>query len=313
MAANTKIISMLADVLRIQYDKKRMIAYGEFQGFTLLVTGTAVKSRAAIDISLCAGKDQASIDVGMFVGSTIPEDISYNVHGYRLNLTVLNKGNVKKIVDRATDTVISVVNMLTGAGYVNYDEMGMEGPSNAYFARGKYLLMNESSAGQMSFEAKKDLDTEIQTEERLIPGIIGALIGSLGGVVLMVLIGRLGRVSMLSGLVMGIGVIFGYKKLGKKFSTLSSIICVVIAVGMSYVGFKIDNGLDLYLELKDYLEGSFMDFVLYGKSIYEMVGELGTYYANMVLMLLTGAGGAIASIFAERQNQKDSYKIEKLG
>ena len=60
-----------------------------------------------------------------------------------------------------------------------------------------------------------------------MPGIVGALIGSLIGAVVIVIVGQLGYVAAVSGLVMAICTLKGYEMLGKKLGTPGIIISCV--------------------------------------------------------------------------------------
>lgn len=76
----------------------------------------------------------------------------------------------------------------------------------------------------------------VQERENVLMGTVGALLGSLAGVVVMVILDRLGFVAALSGIVMMLGAVWGYNRFGKAASVKGLIISGVIAIGMVYVG-----------------------------------------------------------------------------
>ena len=68
-----------------------------------------------------------------------------------------------------------------------------------------------------------------------VMGILGAIIFSLIGCAVWILIGKLGYISYLGGIAMAFSTIFGYHLFGKKFDTLGLIISIVIVLIMVFV------------------------------------------------------------------------------
>ena len=66
--------------------------------------------------------------------------------------------------------------------------------------------------------------------ENVISGIVGAFLGSLIGVVVIVLLDQLGYVAALSGIVMGVCTLKGYELLGGKLSKRGVVISVLIMI-----------------------------------------------------------------------------------
>lgn len=74
--------------------------------------------------------------------------------------------------------------------------------------------------------------TAISQPANPVMGIIGAVLFSLIGCAVWILIGKLGYVSYLGGIAMAFSTIFGYHLFGKKFDTLGLIISIVIVLIM---------------------------------------------------------------------------------
>lgn len=75
-----------------------------------------------------------------------------------------------------------------------------------------------------------------QTQERVLPGILGALLCSLAGVVFMVLLRQIGYVSSLSGIIMLACTAWGYAHFGKAMSTKGILFSILIVIAMIYMG-----------------------------------------------------------------------------
>lgn len=77
--------------------------------------------------------------------------------------------------------------------------------------------------------------TAISQPANPVMGILGAIIFSLIGCAVWILIGKLGYISYLGGIAMAFSTIFGYHLFGKKFDTLGLIISIVIVLVMVLV------------------------------------------------------------------------------
>lgn len=74
--------------------------------------------------------------------------------------------------------------------------------------------------------------TAIVQESKPLMGILGALLFSLIGCAVWIIIGKLGYISYLGGVAMAFSTIFGYHLFGKKFDVLGLITSIVIVLIM---------------------------------------------------------------------------------
>lgn len=74
--------------------------------------------------------------------------------------------------------------------------------------------------------------TAIVQESKPLMGILGALLFSLIGCAIWIIIGKLGYISYLGGVAMAFSTIFGYHLFGKKFDVLGLITSIVIVLIM---------------------------------------------------------------------------------
>lgn len=97
-------------------------------------------------------------------------------------------------------------------------------------------------------EAKLSVNNK---SENLIGGAVGAFLGSLIGVVLWVIIGKLGYIAGIAGAVMAISALFGYEKLGRKLGKKGTVICIIILIVMVYFSTKLSWAIDAYDAFKE--------------------------------------------------------------
>ena len=125
----------------------------------------------------------------------------------------------------ALDTLIT---FLRTNGYTNCCEhCGRPEGVDAYTVSGNAYLLCEPCFGQVSEAAAQQNQTKMQKQEQVLPGIVGALIGSL-------------YVAAVSGLVMAICTLKGYEMLGKKLGTPGIIISCVLMLLMIFLAYQAD-------------------------------------------------------------------------
>ena len=78
--------------------------------------------------------------------------------------------------------------------------------------------MNEECFKELSTQLKIETDSYNSQKENVLIGTVGAFIGAIIGGAVALFIARMGYVSYIAGLVLGVCVVKGYEILGKKFS-----------------------------------------------------------------------------------------------
>lgn len=137
---------------------------------------------------------------------------------------------------------------------------------------------------------------ETPRQENFGMGVLGAFLGSLVGVIVIIALSRLGIISAISGLVMAFAALKGYEKLSGASSTRGIVVTIAIMVVMTFVADWVDWGIVV-------AEGLNMDLP---KAIQMLptVMELGaidmeSYFANLVMLYVFVAVGAVAVIGSE--------------
>lgn len=161
------------------------------------------------------------------------------------------------------------------------------------------------------FRHAKAMDTTMKQAkpESVVGGIIGAFLGSVLGVLCIVILGQLGYVAALSGFVMAVCTMKGYELLGRKLSVKGTVISVLIMLVMTYVGNQLDWAVALMREVG-------LDIVTAYQTVDYMVvaGMMdGAYWANLVLVYLFALLGAVPTVINAMKNQKGIERFHRLG
>ena len=133
-------------------------------------------------------------------------------------------------------------------------------------------------------------------------GAIGAVIGSLAGVVAIILFDLIGFVASLAGVVMGYATLFMYEKLAKGISKKGVIICIVVMIVMVLVGENLAWSIAIAKELNTPVTDIFPN--LY--QILKLADVMGSYIGNLALVYLFTALGAFSIIKTKLELIKNS-------
>lgn len=314
MAALNKIAEKAAGELGLNFGTNHQVAFGQYQGFTMLIM--PMYKEKNIRLLFCASKGGYEADRAVVESEGLEDGVSYETKGLCHSFFIKAARKDSDTVSRIVRTAEKAVSALINAGFTNCSENGAEDYTDIYFENETYRFYTNAEADSKRSELSEKKDEYDSIIENKPLGTIGAIIGSLIGVILIILIGRLRRVSVLSGLVMGLGCIGCYKWLGKKLSFYGAVVCTVISLIMSYLSFRTDAAIDLFNAFKgtEYAgEFPFSFCFRYAKELFEAADELGTYYMNLFMIMLGGAGGSAVMIWTDRYHTKRSFVLTKLG
>ena len=139
---------------------------------------------------------------------------------------------------------------------------------------------------------------EVDKKEDIVKGIVGALIGSLAGVVAIILLDLVGFVASAAGVVMGVCTITLYEKFAGSISKKGIIACIVVMVVMTLVAENLAVSIAIYKALKEIGINSSVWLVF--KNLYGLMSdgyiEVGNYVLALVLVYVFTALGAYSVI-----------------
>ncbi len=153
--------------------------------------------------------------------ATAPESTGYSTAQSLAELKPPTNGNLPPINGGFSQPAYSPMNNNGGFVQQPMNNGGfVQRPMNSFGNDGRFV------AGR---------PTAISQSANPVMGILGAIVFSLIGCAVWILIGKLGYISYLGGIAMAFSTIFGYHLFGKKFDTLGLIISIVIVLIMVFV------------------------------------------------------------------------------
>ena len=298
MSSAMQKLSAAAETTGLSFDRERNILYGTFgnYAFAVLVNASNVRycsilfhvTRDGNPFTANDGKEIAkeSNKLLQFAKPSGAAPASFLV-----KLEKDEQGTAQRVLDALTFLSTAFSNR----GYVNTCESCRQEVATEPCTVGnglRFLCPDcfESVSASMNDRAHR----EAETPENVPAGIVGALGGALLGAVVVVIFGRLGYVTALSGLIAAICALKGYELLAKKMSVKGAIISCIAMLAMIYVGHRADWA----IEAAQY-------FTL-------LEAELGQYLKGLFMVYLFAILGAVPTVISSLKQQKTKYTVQKL-
>lgn len=328
MANQKKVIQELANRWNFTYNKKNGVTLGGYRGFTIAVYPSLLQSKGTVELKFYAG-DVSGLSTGTgdyglddgcrmvtaqdFSSLNLPSEIYFRVDQGEIVVARVCKGKVNDMVVSLADAVDKIITVLENNHYVNVDCMGQQGVGHLMIVQGEKKIVTAASAAALSKSLKQGEQEALAQPENVLLGSLGAIVGSLAGIVLAVIFSLMNRISYFSGALGGFCSVWLYKKLGGRTSLTGCIVgCIANAVA-SYCSAVLCCGLDLWRIYKS--SGYNVDFsyvLFHAKEIYELYGELDAYYHNFYMTLGFGVISSLIIVISAYASEKSKYSLKKL-
>ncbi len=314
MASNKKILKATVEELGIRFDPKKLVAYGRYQKYSVLINGSNTADRNQhIILMFAMALEGNPPEITQSVADILPGKAKYKIDGYTISLDVPIKGEYKKEPDALAGLIKSLVFYFDNHGYENCDIKGTIGATDVYMLRGNWAFLNAESTEEYKQSLSEEAKEFAEKKERVLPGIIGALIGAAAGALLVFCIARLGIISSGASFLMGIAVVIGYKWKGVKLSAFSAVLCTALTVGFTYLAFRLDTAFTIHKALgKAGMDSTISECFTNAKSIMQAADSMSVYEHNFLLMMGIGTLSAVVSAWIVLASQKEQYQVERL-
>ncbi len=129
--------------------------------------------------------------------------------------------------------------------------------------------------------------------ENIVAGVVGAFLGTLVGVVCVIVLGQMGYVASISGLIMAVGALKGYELLGGTLSKKGAVISSVLILGMTYLAHRISCAVALSTTMGI---GVLRCFNMVPMLVKTGAVESRAYWGDLVMLYLFTLLGAVPTI-----------------
>ncbi|MBJ8350426.1 hypothetical protein [Streptococcus zalophi] len=305
------VLENVKNATGFQLDKETGTLYGIKDGFHFAVVPTGNNKLHQLLFSL--GKNNQPIGEEDYkeLKSGSKAITRFTPMNYKVIFDVKTGLTQAKTAENIQQALEDAVSFFKTRQYEDVDEMtGETGRSEIYLISGAINFLTPESYAKMTAELNIDIQKETQKSENVVAGIVGAVFGSLIGVIAIVIIGQLGYVSIISGVIMGVSTISGYELLGKRLTKKGIAISVIIMLIMVYVA----NQADIALSIARYYEVSFFEvFPEVNDLVAEGYLDSSIYWTNLGMIYLFSVLGFGSTVFGILKSRQEKFTTRRLG
>lgn len=302
-----KVLKNVVANLGLHYDEKEKIAWGIYNGFMMSTGRLKINKQLHIYVSFCVSIQEAPIPAMYLANVKKPDKVRIIVEKFKISMWIPENGAHDDIVTKVIETVNAAIDYFHSIGAVNCDERGMVDIPSLWRVSGRVTFLCEESVESLKNAMGKETATKAEMKERYMATVLGTLLGALVGGLVTLLATRLGIMSCLCGIIMGIAVVWGYRKVAKKFSVVSMIICILISAVMTYFVYNLNMAIEVYQTFK---EEGMADITF--RFCLRNVNTTSSYYLNLILMMLAGIGCVGAVSWTEYKGEKERLEMYQL-
>lgn len=312
--------AMLAAAVGLSYDAANDVLYGQKDGYEVMIYAPNSSYPYMMCIHISARNEYGgalnAADMKAFSKSVKCiarcDQKNNSVFAY-----IKNQSNAEKLKGCLGEALSAFTAFLRQKGFTTCcSSCGKSGEVSGYRMLNSYFQLCEECEAGIRNNLTIMSQQEQQKRENIIAGIVGALLGSLGGVLCIVVLGQLGYVASISGVVMAIGVLKGYEKLGGKLTKKGVIISVIVMLLMIYVGNQLDWAIKYYTNGgSDYGLNIFECYRLVPALVFKISREAVrvAYIRNLVLLYVFMLFGAVPTIRNRVYEQDIKGTMVKIG
>ena len=300
----------LAQRAGLQVDQESGALYGARDDFSLVAYPANLSYPYLLTIAVAATRESGPLtkeEIKAFRREN-PDAAAVNQSGYCVTAVLKAKRRQEQLAEMLDQTLGALAGFLRRQGFRPCCQTcGREVETAPRYLSGGYAMLCQDCYAQLQ---QRVVTSHAARTENRVAGVVGALLGSLAGVLCIVLISQLGYVAALSGLVMAVCTLKGYELLGGKLSGVGIAISSLLMLAMTYVGDRLDWAIIIARELETDL---FTGFRVVPLLLSEQMIDAGRYWGNLAMLYAFLLIGAVPTVLAAAKNQKRAGRAYTLG
>ena len=300
----------------LRYDEANNLFHGVRDGFDFIVYAADENHPFSLVLHTAAKSADGSVLDKKVVRAFEKSSRSIGYLGQKnMDIRVTVQATAKNLKEALNECITATTAFLRANSYSPCcDLCGQPVETVALKMGGEYYHMCPDCEMKMRSDAAMKAQQTARKKENIIGGIVGALLGSLLGALSVLILSQLGYVAALSGVIMAVCVLKGYEMLGGKLTKKAVVISVIIMILMTYFADRVDWAIILFREGGGAEAGYniFECYRLIPTAIYREVIDVGSYIANLFLLYLFVALGAVPTIRGKLKEKKEEGIITRL-
>lgn len=293
-------------------DYKKHLA-GSYRGF--YITVDLISPSYIVRINASSPNDEGNAALQTFIEQQKNANkhlTKVDVYNHTVALTISSPNLLKNLPNVLNNIIEPIINYLSNGAYSS----GCENCGNSmtqvecYEINGLHHYVCESCVSEIEGTLREQQQVTKAQKSNLVPGLVGAFLGSLIGCVLWVIIYRLGYIAGLAGAVTAICALKGYEMFGKHLDRKGVIGSIIIMVIMIFLANKIAWAWEAYSALKDF-GLTFSDAFRSLGEILELNELTGSYYGDLAIGYLLTLIASYKNTITAFKTSAGSYSVNK--
>ncbi|MBP2623127.1 ECF transporter S component [Streptococcus oricebi] len=306
-------VRALAERLGLRFDEELGLIFGQKEGYNLYITEASQQNQYSIYFSVSLAEGLDGKEVLRDWKDQAKSLLRVDANRYKITCLVKNAMTKNKAANYLEEALEASLNFLTERGFVNVcEQSGEQGQIDVYQVGNQALILSPASFQSLAASHSLDNQEYDNQSEHMVAGIVGAFLGSLIGLIVILLVAQMGYVSVAGGIVMGVCTIKGYELLGKKVSKKGLVISILLMIVMTFVAQQLDSAMELLKANKLGFEYLGEGFQYVNQAVFTNTDVPGQYWFNLALLYLFTAVGAFYMVRNTLFNQSQRYVTRKL-
>lgn len=309
MSRLTKIYGKICQEIGANENKQFKIVSGVKDGYSFVVgVNGAYGNLLYVKFSLSKNRVRLMEETINDLKGLSDQIANISIPAFDVLITIKSKTSIDAQSNSIIDVINKSIEYFKTHEIENTDEItGEVIETFASNITGRIMLISKNTFANKAREVENVKD---EKEENIPLGIVGAIAGSLLGVIVIIALGQIGFVASISGAIMGVATLIGYQKLGHKLDKKGIIISIAIMIIMTYLASRLNIAISVKREVPttDLFEvfKNMPNLVKYG------LVKSEAYYGNMALTYLFTALGAYSTIKKSAFAVTNERAVKKL-
>lgn len=307
-----KLCSQFLDGNMTDHDKYMS---GTCKGFHVTVN-TTPNGLYSFQISAHSENDPGNAALRAFLEAhknTAQQIQSYDVYPNSIRIVSTRTFLIKKVPAHLNEAILPIIDFLAGNGYVSgcMNCGTQEAPLDCYNINDTHHYLCSDCAAKVEGTLFVRQQEILLNKSKLLPGAVGALLGSLIGCAAYFLLWQLGYVAAIVGLITAVCSFKGYEMLGGVVDKKGVFVCIAMIIFAIFFANRLAWAYEVYDVYKDYG----VDFFTCFRAVKDVIAEsdlTGEYYGNLAFAYLFTIFGSFQSVRNAFKASTGSYKVKKM-
>ncbi|MGT2775210.1 hypothetical protein ACVRZG_03930 [Streptococcus hyovaginalis] len=307
------ILTKLQDEMGLNHDKASKTVSGIYNDYYIalqqVVQGNSYTFAFYTSLSDASGNDVSQALADEIKGSS-KHIASVQILGHQVQVISKSAMTNNKLKQKAVEMTQAVTALFKEKGLVSTSAFSNQTTDlGIYLNEGVPMVLSQDNYEQLLQDNAVRAGQDFQKKEHVVNGIVGAILGSLIGVLAIVLLSQMGFAAAVSGLIMSVATLKGYELFAKKQSKKGLLISILVSLVMTYFALQIYWAIAVAQVNK---VSFFLAFTEIPRLVSEGYIESDAYYTNMFIVYLFVLLGLVPTVISTYKGLNQKFDVRKI-